>query len=671
MKPDGKIRTYKGLNMLYLVKTLVHYSRVRDMAWDPRKDILFLCQNYGEDVQAVRSQLDPKGIQQNFLGTNFFSRLSPEDQRRCYLVLLGKEPPPVMAITPPAAPQEGHRYSRSTSEQTRPRMSTHKSSPSLNAQTSPALLSPPLPGKPNSSTKSTERPGPQPVELSASPKPPSELPASSDSRSRYRPISAPHTRNNSSDNSRPVNQGRPQSMESRNLPIQTQGSFEHSQMRSTSGNLNIIPQAMPNLAPVPVFAQERRSMPNLNAAAGGQIVPNAFGQLPMMNGGMPFRPHPQQFQMAPVEMSATPAPYNPGQEHLKAQLGLGGDYLLPHMRGNERPITSNPKPPNARTGHTGPQHPKIERSGTPMLQSQAGSLHVVSPDGEPATFLQHAPNLEEVTKKLHLVGPEGLYPGHPKPKQSPQPAVFELDSTSQPHNIVAELSDNIDAAIAQSQPQELPCDSIQQRPYTSPSIEESPVSPPESRAIPAASNVQPLEPTRPLNPRAQSAPLGFLPASLMAGGAGPHFRPVSNDSSSAPQSAPADVSIPKTNASRYSRYYSPPSSTPASHHASPQLNHSPLTSMYKAYQPSALIQSPPEVHPEVQPAASDLNDRQSLPSFATLKELDDDQPRYRTHKRDASHDSHASSASHDSSRLAQEYQAELPNFEQGYASGSK
>jgi hypothetical protein len=137
--------------MLYLVKSLVHYCRVRDLAWDPRKDILFLCQHYAAEVQSIRTQLDQKAVQQNFLGTPFFSRLSQEDQRRCYQILFGTEPPPVMAITPPP-PLSSHKHSASDSDASaKPRLSSHQSSPSLNAPNTSALLSPPLHGKPRAS----------------------------------------------------------------------------------------------------------------------------------------------------------------------------------------------------------------------------------------------------------------------------------------------------------------------------------------------------------------------------------------------------------------------------------------------------------------------------------------------------------------------------------------
>lgn len=99
--------------MTYLVRTLVQYCKLGDLTWDPRMDILFLCQEYSEEVSMIRSQLDHKAVQQNFFATTYFARLSPDVQRKCYQVLLGTEPPPVMATTP-RAPAAVNKHSAST-----------------------------------------------------------------------------------------------------------------------------------------------------------------------------------------------------------------------------------------------------------------------------------------------------------------------------------------------------------------------------------------------------------------------------------------------------------------------------------------------------------------------------------------------------------------------------
>ncbi|CAO2654576.1 Nn.00g113090.m01.CDS01 [Neocucurbitaria sp. VM-36] len=659
---EPKLKTYKGLNLLYLVKTLVHYCRVRNLVWDPRKDILFLCQHYGEDIQSIRSQLNQREVQQNLLGTAFFSRLSLEDQRRCYQVLLGKEPPPIMAITPPA-PQGGHKYSHSASEIPRPRLVSQNSSPALGLRPSPALLSPPLPGKPIPSRQYAARNEVQPAELATPYTLPSELPASArDSRSRYRPVSAPNSRNTS-----PRGPQSP-SMSADNL---------------TSSTSRVIS----NLVPTPVFSQGRKSMPNLN----DRVVPIAFAQPFAANGVAPSQPPQYMFQMLPNEMSANPAPYNPGQQHLKSQLGLGGDYLLPNLRAdNELPITKHPVLPNTRIAYEGPQKAKIEHSGTPKPQSQMGSLHVVSPKGEAAPLQQYVPNLEEVTSKLHLVGPEGLYTS-PKSKQSthtktanvtqPSNDVFELDAAPQQQNvIVAELEADMNAIMQENrtadQSAELSSEHLQQTlSYThcKQPTDNSPVHIPNSHIPTTPRSAQDEEHSRPPNPRTQSAPASALPASLMAGGLGghrPHSRtPSTTLSSTSPQTSPSQLPVTKTNASRYSRYYSPPSSAPISNSTSPQLTPAPL-SLYKAYHPPSSIPSSSAENSMQQQIDVQSERPTRKTSFESSKDAVDEAERYtRMHRRDGSHDSHVSDASRGSRELVEEYQAELPDFESGYGGG--
>lgn len=80
---------------------MLFYCRARDLLWDPRKDILYLCKTQSVEVKRIRAQVNTKEVQELFLGTPFFSRLYVEDQRLCYRLLLNADPPPTMAITPP------------------------------------------------------------------------------------------------------------------------------------------------------------------------------------------------------------------------------------------------------------------------------------------------------------------------------------------------------------------------------------------------------------------------------------------------------------------------------------------------------------------------------------------------------------------------------------------
>ncbi|KAH7089234.1 hypothetical protein FB567DRAFT_426404, partial [Paraphoma chrysanthemicola] len=330
-KTDGKLRSYKGLNMLHLVKSLVHYCRVRDLAWDPRKDLLFLCQHYGEEVQSIRDHLDPRAVQQNFLGTPFFSRLGSADQHRCYQILLGTKPPPAMALTPPAS---NHKHSASHAESgTRPRVISHKSSPSLNVQPSTGLLSPPLGGKRKAPTQElSELPAP----VNSKSHVVSELPAPArDSRSRYRPISAPVTREGSpselpstTSNVRPT-----QPLSHPGMPSYTQSAMQQTPATGMANSHFQIPGSHSNISPPGVTQSQ-------TAAHTSQS--NRFSAYT----------YPSHMQVSPIEMSATPAPSNPGQHYLKSQLGLAGDFPPAQQNVRNMPITPRPLPPQARS----PQH---------------------------------------------------------------------------------------------------------------------------------------------------------------------------------------------------------------------------------------------------------------------------------------------------------------------------
>lgn len=197
----GESQSYEGVSMLYIFKTMLRLCRVQDLFWDPRQDLLFLCQQYGDQVQGFRSKLDAKAIQHDFLGTLFFSRLTREDQQRCYRVLLGHGPPPSMAITPPPTPPE-HRHAQPRSEVPRQQLTASQSSPALNMATMPGLLSPLVPGKPRSSRTSTsDRSGSSDTNTMIHVK---QSAPQRESRSRYRPVSAPNRQNGKSQDFTPI-----------------------------------------------------------------------------------------------------------------------------------------------------------------------------------------------------------------------------------------------------------------------------------------------------------------------------------------------------------------------------------------------------------------------------------------------------------------------------------
>ena len=683
--------------MLHLVKTLVHYCRIRDLAWDPRKDILFLCQHYGEEVQPLRNQLDQKAVQQNFLGTPYFSRLSPEVQRRCYQVLLGTAPPPTMAITPPP-PISGHKYSASASDiAARPPMAAHNSTPSLVTQHTPELLSPPLPGKPKASQQRAavgERPSELPASASISSKYTSELAtaAAKDSRSRYRPISAPDAREANSiaphiagPQTRHLRQSsQPPIISSHKLPFATMQQSLPYQLQSPS-----------YLAPVPMASQGRGSLPNLNPETTSADPPFAFSQTHLLNGMAPYS-LPQSSNLRPLmELSATPVPMNPGQQHMKSQLGMSGAHPLRQHPVNNFPITERPMPPQARVSQT--QQPmRVELSATPIPETRANESEIIKRDEE--RDFSSPPRPQELPSQTHLPELAGLSlawnSSHRYPKSLPAkdevvdpilPAPVELDAMCQLSQFIAELSvERNTPAPAQLYEQQLHqrLPSQNQSPsnartHSAPcidlSLQDSPVSPPDSEVSLEVSQIEhPDTIVRPLKPRTQSTPLAALPASLMAGGLATHQRSPSNNNAIQPTTAPMQKDFPNTNASRYGRYYAsatPPSSAPNSSRGSPQP---PPASAYKAYQPplmslspSSLPLSPPKL-PFSPPEVPQSPPEPRRPtSFTSLKDVDGASGYFKSHRRDASNDS---SRSHDSSRLAQEYQAELPKYGEGYGS---
>ncbi|KAF2829488.1 hypothetical protein CC86DRAFT_454083 [Ophiobolus disseminans] len=673
LRTEGKLKSYKGLNTAHLVKTLVYYCKVRDLAWDPRKDILFLCQHYGEEVQSIRSQLDHKAVQQNFLGTPYFSRLSEEDQRRCYQTLQGTEPPPIMAVTPP--PQiSGHKYSASASE---------VAARSRNTGHYPDLLSPPIPSKPvisqQRASDSKSRPSELPTSSNALSKHPSELAATAkDSRSRYRTISAPNTRETSPTASQTTS---PRTIHKR------QASHPHMVLAPVSSfvtmqqSLPYQAQAQPHshLAPFVIGTQGRRSMPNLGAKTTGPITPFSFAQAPMSNG---LAQYPQHLPVlvSPVEMSATPVPGNPGQQYLKSQAGLGGlggYHPLRQHPVNALPITERPIPPQARASQS-QRVTKLELSGTHMSVTHTDQLHVVNCGGNPETNLPFA-EAQGSLSKLHQSGPAGQFASSQSPtrpmlmQNETADATFsgpvELEASSRLSQFIAELSVERDTPAPEQHQNELPrqySQSTNRQTHPVSYLQGSPVSPPDLRVAPLELGAQHQDIIiRPLNPRIHSAPLAPLPASLAIGGTAPHQWSPRNNVPYASTIPPTQVDILNTNAFRYARYYpsaTPPPSIPNSGTASP---HPTPLSAYKAYQPPSLALSPPSL-PLSPPAVPQSPPAAHHPtSFTALKDVDGANGYFKSHKRDASNDS---SRSLDSSRLAMEYQAELPGYGEGYGS---
>ncbi|KAH9881847.1 hypothetical protein J1614_001018 [Plenodomus biglobosus] len=205
LKKDAQLKTYKGLNMLYLLQMMLHLCTARNLAWDPRKDILFLCQKYGNEVQAIRTRLDEKLVQQNFLGTEFLLRLSREDQRTCYEALLGKEPPPMMSITPPT-PQHGHGRTVSDSILPTHRLNSDHYMPEISRQKPSELLTLPQSGMAITPQKDSLIITSKPTEQAIAAELNTSEPTASKrySRSRYRTISPTQVKLSSPEDSLPL-----------------------------------------------------------------------------------------------------------------------------------------------------------------------------------------------------------------------------------------------------------------------------------------------------------------------------------------------------------------------------------------------------------------------------------------------------------------------------------
>ena len=558
MTSDGQPRTYKCLNMQFLTATLLSQCKTRGLLWDPRKDILYLCKNQSAEVQRIRTQLNSTEVKEMFLGTSLFSRLPVDDQRLCYQLLLNTEPPPTMAITPPA-PAE----------------------PTSN----PVLTT---------STQQGED---------------ARVP-----RSRYRNASGQRSSSSGKVDIWAANNVRPQSQDRLQDPRQVTHIVSvqcvnagKSQPVSASSAARRARKSMPNLMAVPDKAP-------LHTRPGDANISKTRQQQESLN----------RYQ----NVSKPPASVSPDSKLTRSRLEYGTEFQPVYLDGRKDAGYSNRSaPPDQSTLASRSDSTRTDSTNTtvPGIQSQKGSLHVVSPEGEEVPRQQYFEDAGAQPRgRLHLVGPEGLYVSpetaqdvaqaqHQRHKSAPPPQtesrfVFELDATapSRPTFIA-----------------ELPADSVV-LPLTD--QHETRFQELSSGEVNARSS----------NPRTTSAPsaAGSLPASLVAGGPGTHHQALGHPKSSGESTS--SFSIRQTNEYRYSFFKFPQTvDLEASHPPSESVT----TSMYQAYRPFA--------------ASDELNSSERLrPAISS------------GHKRSASKDS---TASHDSAKLAKEYQ-DLLDFEEGYGS---
>lgn len=602
---DGKMNNFRGLNMLYLVKTTLQYCKSEELAWDPKKDITFLCQSYTSEIEKIRHQLNQKEIQELFLSTPYFAKLSADDQRKCYHALLDREPPPIMSITPPP-PQLGHRASNSAPGQLpKPLLLSQKSSPSLNtaARQPSSFLSPPLPGKPKS------RPAQSPLN------PPANNPTgpqaqlvpiystTADSRSRYRAISAPNTPNESPNNNpqiTPVNASRPLSMDSRPPHQQAPNQF-YSTARGVgvqNGPNFSRPHMVQIQAHAPMSAQtmgpvSQKSMPNLKPSPSA-IVP------------VPTHAH----NIIPPGPRASHAP-TPSSSHAISSAGIAGAQRVQsksspqnvpqgspqRSHNNDRARLPTPSGPSGTKAVPIPAQGKAPLAAQRIEEYRSNATSNSTPSSNPI----FAEVSSTQTAGLRLVGPDGLYhppekPAQPTrsaptgaPSQSNGPRVASGPVSRPPIPNQASFAFELDASPAQAKPrsispQELPTELVtstrpqanvpqptpvfqnQQYKQSNSNAQIQPVAPPEFAHL--VHNVAP-QPQLPVtastltpNMQKELLPTDNIPESLMAGGKARQRSPSRSPQRSpqnSPQLSPQPSPNMQVNASKY-RYYSPSSS---------------------------------------------------------------------------------------------------------------
>jgi hypothetical protein len=734
----GKTEGYKGLNMLYLVKTMICYCKNEDLVWDPKMDVLFLCQNYGKEIEAIQSKLNAREIQENYLGTPFVLRLPLDVRRRCYHVLLGadKEPPPSVSLT--LAP--GHRSTASASDTNeRHRITSHRSTPSLSTnQKSSNYLSPPPLGKfrEQQTEKRSNPPSQTCAPILKSSNIATKSPTEKNSRSRYRQTtvpSAPKAAHQLSPDATSHTISRPRSAE-RTSHQRTKTPVSKTQMMDVQENSNLSKQRMlPNRisASIPSLAtrmKAQRSMPNMigRHTASVPVFAHAQNASSLISKGLVSTP-----QVMPAS-SALQLLGDTSQRTQTYGRSQRPPYSWPLAASGNVPM-AQPLPLN--TERMPRYQLTADAIGTNSSRNIANSnSQTVGPNGISTSATNTSPDQSQ---------PKNFAQRLPK-KTISSTTIFELEARTShsmagpqytsPENFIAELPAEIDVIRPTARDNSLygglqmnPPQGHQKASFARPPhFEESPISPPHD-SPPTLAQVPPQLKTiaMPAIRRTQYAPPNSLPASLMIGAR--RHSPDHSISLSLPQ-----TNSPPANVSNYQQYYFVGSTVPYRAQASPE--HAPV-SVYMAYSspishPTQPIQavsnlqdstpthtsythakydshhgqydhtvnsassvtgtgavgaagyeafsykSVPEgryrafdpAHPtqNLQPHAehNDMHEQNYFLPYVALPALDS------SHHRSTSQDSQNSTSSHDSEKLALEYQADLPDFENGYGSDS-
>jgi len=565
--------------MLYLVKTMLEYCTITGLAWDPRKDILFLCQRYGEQVQSIRNQLDEGLILNAFLRSPFFTRLSFGDQRRCYQTLRAQDPPLLVTQIPSAG----------QSDLPRLRVASYTGQPATGA-TGPSHAQ-----KAISSQKHTTYHSSQPLGPVVAPMMPPNMPNSTkDSRNRYRRVST------QGKESQPGHIPQPRSI-----------SMQYRQQDSVPSNN---PQHLSQQA----MADRRSSQyaPGMSLQANHTMRASSAGH----PGYVASR---TSVQAGPVTNSSST---QQSQRQYQTPSSQGPDTTLSNSQ-REQHVQAQQRQSSGSASNQPPFQPRPTHQSTQQTQTQSSRKSI--PDAKPTNPNQPHPKPDSKRKdsgsSLQLVGPEGLWasshPIHtlhrfplPPTTADPTPTTIpELSAANLPRlprqtssTILAELSANIDDAIKTA---------------TTPPLSHSPTLEPGYKHAKSGSVELPA-----------SLTIRFSTLSSCSTATTTSLENTKNlDAATATQPLP----ILQTNASRYSQIFSAPPPPAAAAVAdmtrapivspTPPLTPAPL-SIYKAYQPIAktttweTLPASPPVSPPVQDAWIDVAElareyQMELPGF--------------------------------------------------------
>jgi hypothetical protein len=327
-------------------------------------------------------------------------------------------------------------------------------------------------------------------------------------------------------------------------------------------------------------------------------------------------------------------PNGPQRVQSRSTLEYGGDFQPAYIQkrdensiANQAPSTERKSPPYRAAP------PRSDSTGTLVegLQSQKGSLHAISPEGQQSPPQQYFDRKETSERgRLRLVGPEGVY-GAPETPQR----IEESHGQRQRHNSAPPPIQNYQGFVFELDAVQTPTTTFIAELPADPIVSSAPK--PHTALLHGAPSLQ--APARPSNPRTQSEPRdagSSLPASLAIGGPGAQTHRLSLSHSSPSNDGFDEFSTRKTNAYRYSAFVHPQAAIPGALRIGSEKE---ATPSYIPYRPFVFT--------------DELERNDSVSSNYS--------PKHR-HKRDASDDS---TASHDSSKLAKEYQ-DLLSTEEGY-----